>query len=304
MRAILMTTVVLALAVSAGCSRPEEASRTSGEAAAGGALFTAATVEQLRAAGGAALQSSLDEAQQECGEAALGFEPGGVTSADLNGDGSPDFLVDMTAMTCGGENQGGGWCGSMGCSFDVFVSTGADYRHDSYIGSAPEIVRHEDGLGVGAEGRSGPFVLAWNGSEMAVTQPASQTVSAGDDASQIRAVVASIYDTYLPTAQPGQRFPEEAETIELRQAIEASIDPEIGALEADYYCACQDYGDVRYEVAAVRVEGRNATASVDFYNFGGAAQRLDLMMKKVGERWQVDDVRDSYGSLRETLAGR
>lgn len=303
MRALCLTTAVLATISVVGCSRSEEATQTSGATPAE-VLFAPATLEQLRAAGGATLQASLDFAQEECGEAALGFEPGGVTSADLNGDGGADYLIDMTAVTCGGENQGGGWCGSLGCSFDTFVSTGNDFRQDSYIGSAPEIVRHGEGLGVGAEGREGPFVLAWNGSEMAVTQPASQTVSAGDDASQIRAVVSRIYDNYLDGATPGQTVPPELETIEFHQAIEASIDPEIGALEADYYCGCQDYGEVRYEIAAVRVEGRTAIASVDFYNFGGPAQRIDLMMKKVGDRWQVDDVRDSHGSLRESLAGQ
>jgi len=301
MRTIWMTTAVLAAVVAGGCSRSDEATQSS-DAPPTGTLFAAATLEQLRAAGGATLQQSLDLAQQECGEAALGFEPGGVTSADLNGDGQADFLVDMTAVTCGGENQGGGWCGSLGCAFDIYVSTGTDFYQDSYIGSAPEIVRHGPGLGVGAQGRDGPFILSWNGTEMAVTPAVAQPMSAGDDAAQIRTVVGRIYDAYLDSATPGQAAPTELETTEFRQAIEASIDPEIGALEADYYCGCQDYGDVRYEIAAVRIEGRSAVASVDFYNFGGPAQRIDLMMKKVDDRWQVDDVRDSLGSLRESLA--
>lgn len=283
------------------CGREaDEAQQTAGPAT--GQVFTVATLADLRAAGGATLQAAVTDIQAECGDAELGIEPGGITSADLNGDGQRDYLVDMTAITCGGENRGGGWCGSLGCSFDIVVSTGEDYRVDSYIGSEPRIERQETGLGVEAGGRDGPFVAVWNGSEMAVMQAPGEAASAGADAAQVRAVVAAIYDTYLDAAPPGAAPSAETETAELRQAVEAALDAGTGTLRADYYCGCQDYGSVSYAISALRVEGPAAMASVDFTSRGQPARRFDLILRKVGDRWQVDDVREGGISLRETLA--
>ncbi len=71
-------------------------------------------------------------------------------------------------------------------------------------------------------------------------------------------------------------------------------------LGSDYYCACQDYGDVSYDITGVAIDGIHATVALDFRSYGQMTQ-MELRLRKVGGRWQVDDVVDPNGSLRVTL---
>lgn len=295
----------LLTACGGGGESADAAADSAGSASADTAIFATASLADLQGAGGARLQESLGFLAEECGSAAVGFEDGALTTADLNGDGRPDYLMDMTGFTCGGVNQGNGWCGSGGCSFDVFVSTGDDFHLDSYLGMGPEIVRVGSGLGVAAAGRDGPWTVAWNGEQMASVEDradasAQPAAAAGGDEAAVRAVVASIYDAYADGFDSGASIPDNVETAEFRAVIEAAIDPEMGGLGFDYYCACQDYGDVSYTIRDVSVRGASATARLDFVSFG-RSQPVELRLRKVGGRWQVDDVIDIHGSVREQL---
>ena len=311
MRRLMMTTALAGAVMLAACgggdSEAQAAAGAGSDAAAETStqtpLFTEATLADLRNAGGASLTDALDFMAEECGSAALGFEPGAISATDFNGDGRSDFLIDMTGFTCGGENRASGWCGSGGCSFDVFVSTGDDFHQDSFLGMDPEIVRVGDRPAVSAAGRDGPWTVAWDGEAMSPVEATGSTASGGgaNDEEAVRAVVASIYDTYVAGFDSGATFPEGVETAELRAAIEAASDPEMGGLGFDYYCACQDYGDVSYEMSGVAVNGDRATVAVDFRSYGRLTQ-LELRLRKVGGRWQVDDVIDPDGSLRQMLS--
>src|SRR5690606_35931619 len=184
---------------------------------------------------GGSLYDYLAGIEAECGGAPLGFEDGGIASADLNGDGRADYVLDMGRVTCGGENRAMGWCGSGGCAFDIFVSRGEiDYQMDSFTGGEPEIVRRGEGLAVASAGRDGPWAAFWNGSAMEVTHisdPAgggSSVAAPGDDEAAIRAVVSSIYDVYAAGWDSDVAFPENIETDSLMRAIDAASDPEMG----------------------------------------------------------------------------
>ncbi len=299
--------VVLALgACGNGEADPSQAGIGTAEGTAGGAVFSVVTLAQFRQGMGATATQYLVDVEAECGGRPLDFEPGAITSADLNGDGRPDYLIDMSLMTCGGEPSGNGWCGSGGCSFDIYTSTEPSaYRQDAYLGMGPEIVRFGEGLAVAADGRSGRWTVAWNGTQMDIAEtPAfSQGEGAGasgGDETAVRAVVASIYDIYVAGFEAGLPFPEGVETAELRRAVEAASDPEMGGLGFDYYCACQDYGDVSYDITGVAIDGIHATVALDFRSYGQMTQ-MELRLRKVGGRWQVDDVVDPNGSLRATL---
>jgi len=304
---LISTALVGAMALTACGGESEATDAAASEAAASQAVYSAISLDDLRQGLGAAAAAFLVDAESECGARPLGFESGAITSADLNGDGQADYLVDLSRMTCGGEPSGNGWCGSGGCSFDIYTSTGASgYRQDAYLGMEPEIIRFGDGLGVGAIGRNGPWTVAWNGAQMDIaTAPASggEQAAAGDgDEAAVRAVVASIYDAYVADDESGQRVPDDVETAELQRAVEAASDPEMGGLGFDYYCACQDYGDVSYDITGVAVSGDQATVALDFRSFGQMTQ-MELRLRKVGRRWQVDDVIDPNGSLRDSLQG-
>lgn len=310
---LISSSLVGAVALAAcggGDAEATAAADAASAASADAAVFTVVSLEQLRQGMGATATEYLIDAESECSSGPLGFETGAITSADLNGDGRADYLVDMSRMTCGGEPAGNGWCGSGGCSFDIYTSTGSSgFRQDAYLGMGPEIVRFGDGLAIAVTGRNGPWNVAWNGTMMDIAEapptsgggqaaPAAGTVA---DEAAIRAVVASIYDLYVSGTGTGEAFPQNVETRELQRAVEAASDPEMGGLGFDYYCACQDYGDVSYNITGVAVTGDRATAALDFRSFGQMVQ-MELRLRKVGGRWQVDDVVDPNGSLRESLA--
>lgn len=307
-RTLMICVFVSGALVVAACGGRQEAGaadEAGSPATAAAPTFTEVSLADVRAAGGPSLQQTLDFAQEECGARPLGFEEGGLTSADLNADGRADYVIDMSFVTCGGENSAHGWCGSGGCSIDVAVSRGEDYLIESLLGMEPGIVRVADGLGVAAMGREGPWTLAWNGQRLAPVDaagaPQSEAAASREEAA-VRAVVASIYDTYVAGYESGAMIPEGVETADLRAIIDSAADPEIGGLGFDYYCACQDYGDVSYDMSAVSVSGDRARVAVDLRSFGSLTQ-IELRLRKVGGRWQVDDVIDPNGSLREQLAG-
>ena len=164
-------------------------------------------------------------------------------------------------------------------------------------------------LGVAACGEdASPTGRSEGASSDAAVAPTQATVRLDGETDQssreaeaaIRRVVSSIYDTYVTEIGTGEAFPDGVETAELRRAVEAASDPETGGLGFDFYCSCQDYGDVSYDIAGVAVDGDEATTAVDFHSFGQLTQ-IELRLRKVGGRWQVDDVIDPNGSLRQSL---
>ncbi len=82
-------------------------------------------------AGNAAMPAEVAAARgairQECGGEAR-FKPGFQRIADLNGDGRPDYLLDYGEMECVGGDIPNPFCGSAGCTLDIFVSTEDGYR--------------------------------------------------------------------------------------------------------------------------------------------------------------------------------
>lgn len=303
MRNGLISMGVLAALTLAACGGSDAGAEAADDAATDATtdapLFSDVGLAELRAAGGAQIEESLGYLSEECGSAPVGFEPGAIRSADFNGDGRPDFLVDMTGFTCGGENRGNGWCGSGGCSFDIYVSREEDFHLDAFLGMGLEIVRVGDRVGVSVMGRNGPWTVAWDGEAMS---PVETSPAEGGEEAAVRAVVSSIYDAYVAGVDSGATIPDGVESDALQRAVTAASDPEMGGLGFDYYCGCQDYGDVSYDITEVVVNGDQATASVDFTSYGRLSH-IDLILRKSGSRWQVDDVRDEHGSLRAGLAG-
>lgn len=296
--------IVCAAVAATACGPQAEA--TQGQPASGqaadAAVFAAASLEDLRGLPGSGAREGLACIEEECSGRPLGFRDGSITSADLNDDGRADYLVEMSGATCGGEPTGQDWCGSRGCAYDIYLSRPEGYVVESLLGGAGKIIQRDGGRAISFEGVEGPFTMAWDGSQLAhvddgaASAPAASQAS-GDEAA-VRSVVAQIYDPYTDNSNAG--MPHHLETPRLRQAIEASIDPEIGGLEGDYYCGCQDFGDVSYEIESVGVSGDGATATIRFTNFGETTS-INLQFRKIDGRWLVDDVIDSHGRLRDQL---
>jgi len=60
---------------------------------------------------------------------------GGVKSKDINGDGKPDYLVDLAMLSCGTGLSP--FCGAANCEFAVYASHGDDYVSGRYLGIEP-----------------------------------------------------------------------------------------------------------------------------------------------------------------------
>lgn len=67
------------------------------------------------------------EIRETCGGRAT-FKPGFRRTADFNGDGRPDYLLDYGESECVGGTMTNPFCGSAGCTLDILVSDGGGYR--------------------------------------------------------------------------------------------------------------------------------------------------------------------------------
>jgi hypothetical protein len=120
---------------------------------------------------------------------------------------------------------------------------------------------------------------------------------ASDDA-QIRALVASIYDSYARGPGEGESAPD-VYSPALAALVTRASDPEEG-LGADPFCECQDYDQVRYAIRSVNVRDAAAEARVEFSNFG-QPHLFTLRLVKTPSGWRVDDILSAHGSFRASL---
>lgn len=69
------------------------------------------------------VEKTLNDMAKDCGAdpAARGKA---LTSIDLNGDGIPDWVLDAGELKC---EMASFWCGTGGCTLNIFVSSGADF---------------------------------------------------------------------------------------------------------------------------------------------------------------------------------
>lgn len=67
------------------------------------------------------------EIRDNCGGRAT-FKPGFQRTADFNGDGQPDYLLDYGQSECVGGILTNPFCGSAGCTLDILISSGVGYR--------------------------------------------------------------------------------------------------------------------------------------------------------------------------------
>jgi hypothetical protein len=118
------------------------------------------------------------EIRDTCGGRAT-FKPGFQRTADFNGDGRPDYLLDYSQSACVGGIATNPFCGSAGCTLDILMSSEAGYRQAfgdnvrgwslAEAGGRSVLVLSMHGS---ACGRSGHLEcqrrLAWNGDKFVV----------------------------------------------------------------------------------------------------------------------------------------
>lgn len=120
-----------------------------------------------------------------------------------------------------------------------------------------------------------------------------------------RALVAEIYDAYVNDEMAQGEFMSPDLLRVIQNPASGMWDEDMG-LGFDPFCACQDFGEVSYEITRLEPAGEDrAQAEVSLTSLGERrAIRLDLVNvtgDPVVEGWRVDDVAvDGEPSLRET----
>jgi hypothetical protein len=113
------------------------------------------------------------EIRDTCGGRAT-FKPGFQRTADFNGDGQPDYLLDYSQSECVGGMSTNPFCGSAGCTLDVLISSGGGYRQAygsnvqgwslAQAGGKSALVLSLHGSACGRSGHMGcQRRLVWNG---------------------------------------------------------------------------------------------------------------------------------------------
>lgn len=94
------------------------------------------------------------------------FAAGYIQTADFNGDGRPDYLVNDEKVVCPGSPPL--FCGSGGCSTRLFLSTPSGYRTLlEGLGGTPTIDRSTEPPTLIMPTRHGTGRYRWNGRDMA-----------------------------------------------------------------------------------------------------------------------------------------
>lgn len=147
------------------------------------------------------------------------------------------------------------------------------------------------------------MLLALSELSLAATNPAAA------DTAVAERFLRTIYAGYSPDGPgvPNKILKEsdvyDASLIALMKADQDAADGEVGYLNGDPLCACQDWGDIRIKsLAFAVVEGDRLKASVVLKDVvTGEGRKLDLLLHRTAQGWRVEDVVDAEGSLAENL---
>lgn len=133
------------------------------------------------------------------------------------------------------------------------------------------------------------------------------TPTAAQDLAQAKVFVEGLYAHYAREPGPDWTGRQAARTfssalLALIRADEARTPPgDVGALDGDPFCNCQDYRISRVAVTVTPAADGKATANVRFVNFDQTqAVTLDLIW--TGKAWRVEDIHaDGTPSLAALL---
>ncbi|MFS2127078.1 DUF3828 domain-containing protein [Pseudomonas sp. Pseusp97] len=137
---------------------------------------------------------------------------------------------------------------------------------------------------------------------LAASTPAADTASA-------ERFLRQLYASYSPDGPgvPNSTLKEEdvydASLIALMKADQDAADGEVGYLNGDPVCDCQDWGDLRIQTLtfAATDDGR-LKASVTLKDVvTGEGKQLDLLLHRTAQGWRVEDFVNAEGSLAENL---
>jgi hypothetical protein len=134
--------------------------------------------------------------------------------------------------------------------------------------------------------------------------------ASAQDANSARDFLEKIYATYQDDAyflgiyQEGDAAIASPSLLQLIQKSRLALNGDIGSIDADPICNCQDYGEIK--VLAITIEMKSQTtarAKVTFSNIGNPPENtlFDLVWSE--NKWRIDDLKtpENPHSFRELL---
>jgi len=153
-----------------------------------------------------------------------------------------------------------------------------------------------------------PVSAAPSANTAAATPPASTS-----DADEVRAFLAGLYAHYQSSKAPlfdpydanaAQVF--DADTLALLKAEKTAMKGDVGALDADSICMCQDFGSLRATITVTSTTATTATANADLRDVGfkdDSARRNTFDLVKTPAGWRVHDIHSKdQASFRQSLS--
>ncbi len=128
--------------------------------------------------------------------------------------------------------------------------------------------------------------------------------AAGPTAVSARAFLQTIYGHYrkggtgVPLKRPERWFEARLAAAIRADIAESNRTGDIGKLDADLFCDCQDFEDIKATIGPVAIKDGKASVSVVFVNGGPVTVRYTLLWTRAG--WRVFDIEwEEGGRLRD-----
>jgi hypothetical protein len=141
---------------------------------------------------------------------------------------------------------------------------------------------------------------------------ATATTATGADAADVRTYLEGLYAHYKSskgnTFEPfgrneGDVF--DADTIALLKADEAAAHGEVGAIDSDWLCQCQDFESIQSTISVQSATPTTAAAAADFKDTqisDAKPEHITFDLVKVNGAWRIHDIHTAdQPSLRKVL---
>jgi hypothetical protein len=143
--------------------------------------------------------------------------------------------------------------------------------------------------------------------------PAAAAVSASSDADDVKAFLEGLYAHYKTSSSNSTFQPFDADagkvldpdTLALMKADDKALNGELGDIDGDWLCDCQDYTSIRATIAVQPATATTAKATSDFKDVDDTSRGLrhdtfDLVKTPAG--WRIHDMgTEDQPSLRKVL---
>lgn len=170
--------------------------------------------------------------------------------------------------------------------------------------------------GLAACGKAGaPAATTAASGATSASAAATAAPAQGTDAADVKAFLEGVYAHYKSPAEKDHTFApmdrdvkavfDKAMVDLLAKDAKLNGPDEVGAIDGDWICACQDYDSITATVAVQSATASAAKATVDFHVFQEKHHNVFDLVKENGA-WRVHDVQEvapgkSLPSLRKTL---